>query len=74
MAWTQDELGNWYDDGSGEDMSTNWNETTTDTGENIDWSGYADLTPAELGRLATITDSNLAEIARLAKSTLGGQG
>ena len=24
MAWLQDELGNWYDDGSGEDMSTFW--------------------------------------------------
>ena len=42
-------------------------------GDNIDWSGYADLTPAELGKLATVSDANLADIARMAKSTLGNQ-
>jgi len=38
----------------------------------VDWSGYGNLTPEELGKLNTITDSNqLNALANLAKSTLG---
>jgi hypothetical protein len=38
----------------------------------VDWSGYGNLTPAELGKLGTITDSNsLNAIANAAKNTLG---
>jgi hypothetical protein len=40
----------------------------------VDWSGYGNLTPAELGQLNTITDSNqLNAIANAAKANLGDQ-
>jgi hypothetical protein len=72
-----DDLNNYgYDYTAGIDDPSNYGyDYTTGVDETpVDWSGYGNLTPAELGKLNTITDSNnLNAIANLAKSTLGGQ-
>lgn len=39
--------------------------------ENVDWSGYADLTPTELEAFQSVNDPNFAEITKLANTTLG---
>ena len=53
---TQDELGNWYDDGT-----LDWYGTADPASPEPDWSGYGDLQGPELAQLAADMANNSAQ-------------
>lgn len=57
MALVQDELGNWYDDGS-YDWYDYGSEPSADDSGFVDYSGYGDLTGPQLAQLAKDVESN----------------
>ena len=61
---TQDELGNWYDDGT---IEPDWSGYGGLQGPEPDWSGYGNLQGPELAQLAADTANNSAQSSGLDK-------